>query len=66
MGFQEKPLEKADFIFKLTVPAMVRPASSDKWKAPLDSNVARKKERWKKKIAFSLLLCCPCFMALPL
>ena len=50
MGFQEKPLEKADFIFKLTVPAMVRPASSDKWKAPLDSNVARKKERWKKKL----------------
>ena len=29
---------------------MVRPASSDKWKAPLDTNVARKKERWKKKL----------------
>ena len=48
MVFQEKLLEKADFIFKLTGPAMVRPASSDKWKALLDSYVARKKERWQK------------------
>ena len=35
MGFLQKLLEKADVIFKLTVPAMVRPASSDKWKVPL-------------------------------
>ena len=36
---QEKPLEKADFIVRITGPVMVRPllqpASSDKWKAPL-------------------------------
>ena len=42
MVFQEKLLEKADFIFKMTDPAMVRPASSDKWKAFFESNVARK------------------------
>ena len=35
MVFQQKPLEKADFIVKLTVLAMVWPPSSDKWKAPL-------------------------------
>ena len=35
MGFQQKPLEKADFIVKMTGPAMIRPVSSDKWKAPL-------------------------------
>ena len=34
-GFAAKLLEKAYFIFKLTGRAMVRPASSDKWKAPL-------------------------------
>ena len=34
--FSKKLLEKAYFIFKLTGPAMVRPASSDKWKAPLE------------------------------
>ena len=33
MFFQQKPLEKADFTDKMTGPAMVRPASSDKWKA---------------------------------
>ena len=33
--FQQKLLEKAYFIFKLTGRAKVRPASSDKWKAPL-------------------------------
>ena len=31
--FSKKLLEKAYFMFKLTGPAMVRPA--DKWKAPL-------------------------------
>ena len=36
MVLQQKPLEKADFIVKITGPVMVRPASSDKWKAPLD------------------------------
>ena len=33
MIFQQKILEKAYFIFKLTGQAIVRPASSDKWKA---------------------------------
>ena len=37
MIFQQKNLEKVYFIFKLTCRAMVRPASSDKWKAPLVS-----------------------------
>ena len=32
----KKLLEKAYFIFELTGPAMVRPASSNKWKAPLE------------------------------
>ena len=36
---QQKLLEKADFIVRITGPVMVRPllrpASSDKWKAPL-------------------------------
>ena len=35
IAFQQKPSEKADFIVKMTGPAMVRPASSEKWKAPL-------------------------------
>ena len=34
MVVQQKPLEKADFIVKMTGPAMVLPSSSDKWKAP--------------------------------
>ena len=34
-GFSAKPLEKADFIVKLSGLAMARPTSSDKWKAPL-------------------------------
>ena len=34
MVFKQKLLEKPHFILKLTGPAMVRPASSDKWKAP--------------------------------
>ena len=33
--FQQKLLEKAYFIFKLTGRTKVLPASSDKWKAPL-------------------------------
>ena len=36
MVLQQKPLEKADFMVIITGPVMVRPASSDKWKAPLD------------------------------
>ena len=36
-SFLAKLLEKAYVIFKMTVPAMVRPASSDFWKAPLVS-----------------------------
>ena len=33
--FQQKLLEKADFIVKMTGPVIVRPANSDFWKAPL-------------------------------
>ena len=32
--FQQKPLEKTNFIVKMTCPAMVLPTSSDKWKVP--------------------------------
>ena len=35
MVLRQKPLEKADFMIIITGPVMVRPASSDKWKAPL-------------------------------
>ena len=35
MVFQQSLLEKAFFIAKMSGPAMVRPASSDFWKAPL-------------------------------
>ena len=38
MVFQQKFLEKADFIVKMTGLAMVWQASSDKWKAPLLSS----------------------------
>ena len=31
MVFQQKLLDKVDFIYKLTCQAMVWPASSDKW-----------------------------------
>ena len=34
-GFQQKLLEKAYFIFKLSGGAVVWQASSDKWKAPV-------------------------------
>ena len=34
MVFQQKLLENADFIFKVTDRVMVRLASSDKWKGP--------------------------------
>ena len=33
--FQQKLLEKADFIVKMTCPVIVRPANCDFWKAPL-------------------------------
>ena len=36
MVFQQNLLEKAYFIAKMSGPTMVRPASSDFWKAPLD------------------------------
>ena len=36
MVFQQKLLEIAFFIVKMTGPAMVWPRSSDLWKAPLD------------------------------
>ena len=36
MVFQQKLLEKAFFIVKMTGPAMVRQRSSVLWKAPLD------------------------------
>ena len=35
MVLHQKPSQKADFIVKTTGPVMVRPASSDKLKAPL-------------------------------
>ena len=35
MVFQQNVLEKAYFIAKISGPAMVRPASSDFWEAPL-------------------------------
>ena len=34
MVFQQNLLEKAHFIAKISGPTMVRPASSDFWKAP--------------------------------
>ena len=37
MVFQQKLFGKSLFHFKMTGPAMVRPASCDFWKAPLDS-----------------------------
>ena len=37
MVFQQKLLEKTFVIVEITGPAMVRPVSSDFWKAPLDS-----------------------------
>ena len=43
MVVQQKLLEKAYFIIKPTGRAMVRPASSDKWKAPLDSGFHKHK-----------------------
>ena len=39
MVFQQKLLENADFIFKVTGRAMVRRASSDKWKEPWKSKL---------------------------
>ena len=47
MVFQQKPLEKADFIVKITCPVMVRLASSDKWKGPLDS-MSQATAQWPK------------------
>ena len=35
MVFQQILYEKADLICQMTAPAMVLPASSDKWKVPL-------------------------------
>ena len=43
--FHQKLLEKAYFIFKITDAAMVRPASSDFWKA---LNAADSKCLWMK------------------
>ena len=36
MVFQQKPLEKAYFIFRITDSAMVPPVSSNFWKVPKD------------------------------
>ena len=41
--FLLKPLNKAYFIFKMTGPAVVRPASSGFWKAPLAYTLAFKR-----------------------
>jgi len=45
MVLQQKLLEKADFIVTITGPVMVRPASSDKWKAPLNTISADKSDK---------------------
>ena len=51
MVFQQYLLEKAHFIAKMSGPTMVRPASSDFWKAPgvykwPRRHVARLQARW--------------------
>ena len=47
MVFQQKLWEKAfNLIFKLTGRAKVRPASSDKWKAPFLSSLTHKILLW--------------------
>ena len=56
MVLQQKPLEKADFIVKITGPVMVRLASSDKWKAPYINKKSFSKlflSKKKKKILLS-------------
>ena len=56
IAFQQKPSEKADFIVKMTGPVMVRPASSEKWKAPLGLHMGNlfRKARRKLNIYLSL------------
>ena len=43
MVFQQNLLENAYFITKMPGLAMVRPASSDFWKAPLEKNWPEKR-----------------------
>ena len=58
MVVQQKLLEKAYFIIKPTGRAMVRPASSDKWKAPLVCASALQPDRKPRKalLQFNLLV----------
>ena len=41
MVFQQNLLKKANFIAKMSCPTMVRPASSDFWKAPLEAQISK-------------------------
>ena len=50
MVFQQKFLEKAYFIFKLSGRAVVRPASSDKWKASKVLQMERSQNARQQKI----------------
>ena len=60
MVFQQKLFEKAFFIVKMTGPAIVRPCSSDLWKASaLRSKTQlckKKKKKFKDKRATTLWL----------
>ena len=58
MVVQQNILEKAYFIIKLTGRAMVRPASADKWKAPLVLKTASNKKTifcWNGLVCSKLL-----------
>ena len=63
-GFSWKTHGKSRFHFRTDWSGNGPAASSDKWKALLDNNVAREKERWQKKLPFGLLLRCACFSRL--
>ena len=41
MVFRWNPLEKANFTAKMSGPTMVRPASSDFWKVPLEAQISK-------------------------
>ena len=55
MVLQQKPLGKADFMVIIIGPVMVRPASSDKWKAPLESLSLKIKFNFKPPASRCLL-----------
>ena len=41
MVFRQNLLEKTSFIAKMSGPTMVRPASSDFWKVPLEAQISK-------------------------